>query len=63
VAVVGLALYVTRGLWLARVGHRGVLDLLRAPIYVIWKVALALRPSASQKGEWVRTTREEGHKP
>jgi hypothetical protein len=40
-----------------------VLDLLRAPIYVVWKVALALRPSGSAKGEWVRTTREEGQKP
>jgi cellulose synthase/poly-beta-1,6-N-acetylglucosamine synthase-like glycosyltransferase len=63
VAVAALGLYVVRGIWLARVGIRGVLDLLRAPIYVVWKVALALRPSASQKGQWVRTTREEGHKP
>jgi cellulose synthase/poly-beta-1,6-N-acetylglucosamine synthase-like glycosyltransferase len=63
VAIAALALYVARGLVLARVGFRGVLDLLRAPVYVIWKVALALRPSGSQKGEWVRTTREEGQKP
>jgi hypothetical protein len=63
VAVTGLALYVGRGIWLANVGLRGVLDLMWAPLYIVWKVVLALRPSGSQKGEWVRTTREEGNKP
>jgi cellulose synthase/poly-beta-1,6-N-acetylglucosamine synthase-like glycosyltransferase len=63
VAVAGLALYVGRGIWLAHVGLRGVLDLMRAPLYIVWKVVLALRPSGSRKGEWVRTTREEGNKP
>jgi cellulose synthase/poly-beta-1,6-N-acetylglucosamine synthase-like glycosyltransferase len=63
VAVAGLALYVSRGIWLAHVGLRGVLDLMWAPLYIVWKVVLALRPNSSQKGEWVRTTREEGNKP
>jgi len=61
--LVGLTAYVVRGVWLARVGMRGVLDLLWAPIYVVWKLALALRPSSARRGEWVRTTREEGSKP
>ena len=63
VAFAALALYVVRGIWLAHVGLRGVLDLMWAPLYIVWKVVLALRPSGSQKGEWVRTTREEGNKP
>jgi hypothetical protein len=54
---------VSRGIWLAHVGLRGVLDLMWAPLYIVWKVVLALRPNSSQKGEWVRTTREEGNKP
>jgi cellulose synthase/poly-beta-1,6-N-acetylglucosamine synthase-like glycosyltransferase len=58
VSAVFFALYVIRGAWLARVGMRVVLDLLWAPVYMVWKVALALRPSPSREGEWVRTTRE-----
>jgi 1,2-diacylglycerol 3-beta-glucosyltransferase len=61
--VLGFAIYVVRGVWLARVGVRGVLDLLWAPVYVFWKLLLALRPSSARRGEWVRTTREEGNKP
>jgi cellulose synthase/poly-beta-1,6-N-acetylglucosamine synthase-like glycosyltransferase len=56
-----LAVYIVRGLWLSGVGLRGVLDLLWAPVYMAWKVVLALRPS-SGKGQWVRTARE-GRKP
>jgi hypothetical protein len=55
--------YVVRGVWLARVGVRGVLDLLWAPVYLVWKLVLALRPSSARRGEWVRTTREEGNEP
>jgi cellulose synthase/poly-beta-1,6-N-acetylglucosamine synthase-like glycosyltransferase len=58
--LLGFAVYMVRGIWLARVGLRGVIDLLWAPIYVVWKLALALRPSSARRGEWVRTTREEG---
>jgi cellulose synthase/poly-beta-1,6-N-acetylglucosamine synthase-like glycosyltransferase len=63
VAAGGFGIYVVRGVWLSRVGVRGVLDLTWAPVYVVWKLALALRPSSARRGEWVRTTREEGNKP
>jgi 1,2-diacylglycerol 3-beta-glucosyltransferase len=59
-ALVGFAMYVVRGVWLSRAGWRGIVDLMWAPIYMIWKVLLALRPSRSRKDEWVRTTREAG---
>jgi 1,2-diacylglycerol 3-beta-glucosyltransferase len=52
------ATYVVRGVWLAGVGPRAVLDLMWAPVYMVWKVALALRASPSREREWVRTTRE-----
>jgi 1,2-diacylglycerol 3-beta-glucosyltransferase len=52
------AVYVGRGAWLARVGPRVVLDLLWAPVYMVWKVALALRASPSGERGWVRTARE-----
>jgi hypothetical protein len=51
-------MYVLRGVWLARVGPRVVLDLLWAPVYMCWKIVLALRSSPSKNPEWVRTTRE-----
>ena len=70
-AVVGLTTYVARGVWLAKVGPRVIVDLAWAPVYMVWKVALALRPSRSRKvaasqggaassegEEWVRTARE-----
>ena len=40
------------------VGARGLLDLCWAPVYMIWKLMLALAPKKHPKGEWVRTTRE-----
>lgn len=61
VAVAGIAVYVVRGLWLARPGPRVVLDLLFVPFYVAWKIVVALRRSP-RKGEWVRTARE-GERP
>jgi 1,2-diacylglycerol 3-beta-glucosyltransferase len=57
IALAGVAIYVARGLWLARVGPRVVLDLLFVPFYVVWKIAVALR-RGPRKGEWVRTARE-----
>jgi cellulose synthase/poly-beta-1,6-N-acetylglucosamine synthase-like glycosyltransferase len=64
VAVVCLAWYVMRGVWLSGVGWRAVPDLAWAPVYMIWKVALAVRSPRSRggarEGEWVRTTREGG---
>jgi 1,2-diacylglycerol 3-beta-glucosyltransferase len=56
-----LGAYVLRGVVLAGVGLRGFLDLLFAPAYIIWKLALNLRRKKN-KGEWVRTARE-GEKP
>jgi 1,2-diacylglycerol 3-beta-glucosyltransferase len=51
-----LTLYVLRGWQLSGVGLRGLLDLLRAPYFVAWKLLLLLRSRAS--GPWVRTQRE-----
>jgi 1,2-diacylglycerol 3-beta-glucosyltransferase len=61
VALAGVTVYVVRGIWLARVGPRVVLDLLFVPFYMVWKIAVALR-RAPRKGEWVRTARE-GERP
>lgn len=58
-----LATYLIRGVWLARVGWRGVVDLLWAPVYILWKLTLSARRSASRRGEWVRTAREGANKP
>jgi cellulose synthase/poly-beta-1,6-N-acetylglucosamine synthase-like glycosyltransferase len=60
-ALAGFAMYVVRGVWLSRVGPRAILDLAWAPVYMAWKVVLAVRSSPS-RGEWVRTARE-GEKP
>jgi cellulose synthase/poly-beta-1,6-N-acetylglucosamine synthase-like glycosyltransferase len=60
--LLAFGLYVLRGVWLANVGPRVVLDLAWAPVYMVWKVVLALRSSPSKEGEWVRTARE-GDKP
>jgi 1,2-diacylglycerol 3-beta-glucosyltransferase len=58
-ALLAVALYVARGVWLARVGPRAILDLLWAPVYMLWKVAIAMRrSSAARGGKWVRTARE-----
>jgi cellulose synthase/poly-beta-1,6-N-acetylglucosamine synthase-like glycosyltransferase len=52
-----LATYVLRGWQLSGVGLRGLLDLARAPFFVIWKMILMLRTHDS--AEWVRTKREQ----
>ncbi|MBI1424904.1 MAG: glycosyltransferase [Gammaproteobacteria bacterium] len=50
-----LMMYVLRGWQLSGVGMRGLLDLLRAPFFVLWKVLLMLR----RRGPgWIRTERE-----
>jgi cellulose synthase/poly-beta-1,6-N-acetylglucosamine synthase-like glycosyltransferase len=51
-----LVLYVLRGWWLSGIGARGMLDLARAPTFLLWKVMLMLR--TRKTGEWVRTERE-----
>ncbi|HKE94839.1 MAG TPA: glycosyltransferase [Povalibacter sp.] len=50
-----LSLYVLRGWQLSDVGARGILDLVRAPFFVAWKLVLMLQPPQSL--EWVRTRR------
>lgn len=60
--VVGLAcalsllLYVLRGWQLSGVGWRGLVDLARAPFFVVWKLVVMGRTRAGT--EWVRTERE-----
>jgi 1,2-diacylglycerol 3-beta-glucosyltransferase len=53
-----LGLYVLRGWWVSGTGGRGLLALVRAPFYVLWKVWLMVAGPRDKKGEWVRTTRE-----
>jgi cellulose synthase/poly-beta-1,6-N-acetylglucosamine synthase-like glycosyltransferase len=60
-AALGLMAYVVRGLFLARVGPVVVVDLLWAPVYMVWKVILAARAAPAERAteqEWVRTARE-----
>jgi hypothetical protein len=51
-----LVLYVGRGWMLSGVGLRGILDLLRVPSYLAWKLLLLF--SARKPTEWIRTKRE-----
>jgi 1,2-diacylglycerol 3-beta-glucosyltransferase len=58
-----LGAYVLRGWSVSNTGLRGLLDLARAPVYVLWKLRLKVRP-AKPEAEWVRTAREgAGSKP
>ncbi len=55
----GVLVYVLRAWELSAVGAVGILDLLRAPFYIMWKLMLRMRPQKRRaKEEWVRTTRE-----
>jgi 1,2-diacylglycerol 3-beta-glucosyltransferase len=54
----GVLMYVIRGWALSGVGPYGLLDLLWAPVYVIWKLTLRFRDKGQGPEEWVRTTRE-----
>jgi 1,2-diacylglycerol 3-beta-glucosyltransferase len=57
--VPGLAAYVLCGWALSGTGVRGLFDLsVHAPLYVLWKLALKVRPKQQVSGEWVRTPRE-----
>jgi cellulose synthase/poly-beta-1,6-N-acetylglucosamine synthase-like glycosyltransferase len=57
-SVWGVLLYVARGWALSGVGPYGLLDLLWAPVYVIWKLTLRFRDRGRSQEEWIRTTRE-----
>ncbi len=52
-----LLLYVLRGWQLSGIGPRGLLDLARAPFFLLWKIVLMMRPHNSK--EWIRTDREQ----
>lgn len=52
-----LAVYVLRGIALSGVGLAGSLALLWAPVYIVWKIGLRLRPGKASSGEWIRTAR------
>ncbi len=51
------ALYILRGWQLSGAGIRGLLDLARAPFFLLWKLLVMLSPGNSK--EWVRTKRED----
>jgi len=53
---VALLLYTLRGWQLSGAGLRGLLDLARAPFFIIWKVIVMV--GGGQSKEWVRTKRE-----
>lgn len=53
-----LVLYVARGWQLSGAGVRGLFALAWAPVYVVWKVGLALTERVSH--DWVRTQRQGG---
>ena len=52
-----LVIYVLRGWSLSGTGLRGLIDLIAAPVFVVWKVILML--NRHQAGEWVRTERNQ----
>ena len=51
-----LACYVLRGWWVSGVGWRGLPDLLWAPVFIVWKIFLAI--AGNRATEWLRTERE-----
>jgi len=53
-----LLLYGMRGWQLSGTGARGLLALLAAPFYVVWKLALLATSTSKKRSEWVRTRRE-----
>jgi hypothetical protein len=55
-SALAVIIYVLRGWQLSKVGLRGVVDLARAPIFLIWKLKLLL--SRGRSNEWTRTKRE-----
>jgi cellulose synthase/poly-beta-1,6-N-acetylglucosamine synthase-like glycosyltransferase len=53
--VLSLVAYIFRGWQMSETGARGILDLIGAPVFVIWKLLLMLSPRRS--AEWVRSDR------
>jgi hypothetical protein len=58
VALLGLGVYVARGCWIAGLGWRGFTALLHLPLYLLWKLRLALARPGRPGHRWVRTERE-----
>jgi 1,2-diacylglycerol 3-beta-glucosyltransferase len=54
--IAALLLHILRGWQLSEAGLRGLLDLARAPFFLLWKIAVMLK--GRQSKEWVRTKRE-----
>jgi cellulose synthase/poly-beta-1,6-N-acetylglucosamine synthase-like glycosyltransferase len=54
-----LGFYVLRGWALSSTGAWGLLDLVWAPAYMLWKLTLLFSPSEYKKDEWLRTMREQ----
>jgi 1,2-diacylglycerol 3-beta-glucosyltransferase len=59
-SVAGIVVYVLRGWAISGVGATGLLDLMWAPAYVVWKMTLRFTDKGRRPEEWVRTTREVG---
>jgi hypothetical protein len=57
VALLGLLVYVARGVALTGHPMAAVAALLFAPVYVVWKLLGIGRRAAARDGEWVRTPR------
>jgi cellulose synthase/poly-beta-1,6-N-acetylglucosamine synthase-like glycosyltransferase len=55
-SLIAIALYVLRGWQLSGIGARGLVDLARAPLFLVWKIVLMLKRKTSN--EWIRTERE-----
>jgi 1,2-diacylglycerol 3-beta-glucosyltransferase len=57
-SLVAIAAHVARGWSFSGMGWRGLLDLLWAPVYIIWKLSLRFGDKGKAPQEWVRTKRE-----
>jgi cellulose synthase/poly-beta-1,6-N-acetylglucosamine synthase-like glycosyltransferase len=58
ISALGLILHVAQGWRFAGSGLRGLVDLLWAPVYVVWKLTLRFADRGHAPKEWVRTRRE-----
>jgi 1,2-diacylglycerol 3-beta-glucosyltransferase len=59
-SVAALTAHVARGWWLSGTGWNGLRALSMAPLYLVWKLGVAISRPDRPKGEWVRTAREPG---
>jgi 1,2-diacylglycerol 3-beta-glucosyltransferase len=62
VVAIFLVTHVARGFMLSEARPRDALVLILAPVYMAWKLMIALKPGA-RPGEWVRTARNGEGKP